>query len=144
VADQEVLDYIRRHRDRYTRDALRATLLAAGHPPDAVDEAFRAVDAEPVVNLRPRAVQIVLVGYVIVWLGFSLFIGLSGLAIILALYFGVGLLVSLVVLSLWPRLDRVRADRAVNALAAALVIPFAILFGLLGFCIWAAGGLSSI
>ena len=38
--DPKVGDYIREHRGTYTREAVRSQLIAAGHDPAEVDEAF--------------------------------------------------------------------------------------------------------
>ena len=135
----ELLAYIRQNRGRYTSKALRDQLLAAGNSAEDVDEAFRLVESEeggPRLDLRRRAVSITIVAYVVVWLVFGLLIGPGGGVMgILAIYFGVGLLVSLVVLALWPRLRSAHPARVVSVLAAGLAIPFAILVGLLGFCV---------
>jgi hypothetical protein len=45
--DKSVADYIRANRDKYTREAIRDQLLAAGHDQSAIDEAWRAIEAEP-------------------------------------------------------------------------------------------------
>lgn len=135
----ELVAYIRQNRDRYTREALRHQLVAAGNAPEAVDEAFRLVESEeggPRLDLRRRAVGITLVAYVLVWLVFGLLIGGGpGIMLILAVYFGVGLLISLVVLALWTGLKHAHPGRAASVLAAGLAIPIAILVGLLGFCV---------
>ena len=39
--DSEILRYIREHRDTYTRDAIVQHLLAAGHPAEEIDAAWR-------------------------------------------------------------------------------------------------------
>ena len=44
--NQQLLDYLRENRSRYTREALRRTLVDAGYVPAEVDEAFAALEAE--------------------------------------------------------------------------------------------------
>lgn len=44
--NQQLLDYLRENRTRYTREALRRTLIDAGYVPAEVDEAFAALEAE--------------------------------------------------------------------------------------------------
>lgn len=44
--NQQLLDYLRENRSRYTRDALRRTLVDAGYVPAEIDKAFAALEAE--------------------------------------------------------------------------------------------------
>ena len=44
--NQQLLDYLRENRSRYTREALRRTLVDAGYVPAEIDEAFAAIEAE--------------------------------------------------------------------------------------------------
>jgi len=138
-----ILQYILENRERYTRNAIRDQLLAAGHDAEAIDTAFRAADAvaqaSGTLDLRPRAAAIALVGYIVVWVLFGLYLGAVDLFAalgVLAVYLGVGLLVSLAVIYSSGGLRRATPERVVAALAASLVIPFVILFGLVGFCVW--------
>ena len=43
--DSEIDGYIRQNRSRYTREAIRAQLIAAGHDPTAIDEAWERLGA---------------------------------------------------------------------------------------------------
>lgn len=57
MANRVITDYILRQRQTYTREAIRESLLRKGHPPDQVDEAFRAVEsgeAPPEAQLSAR------------------------------------------------------------------------------------------
>lgn len=50
---QPLIDYLEQHRRQITTPALRAQLLAAGHPPELVDEAVRRVESGP--DRKPAA-----------------------------------------------------------------------------------------
>jgi hypothetical protein len=64
--DQNVADYIRANRDKYTRQAIRDQLLAAGHASDAIDEGWRALEAEPLAEVPGTAAGKVRTGWAIV------------------------------------------------------------------------------
>jgi hypothetical protein len=64
--DQSVADYIRANRDTYTREAIRDQLLAAGHALDAIDEAWRALEAEPLAEVPGTTARKVRTGWAIV------------------------------------------------------------------------------
>jgi hypothetical protein len=44
--DPRIADYIRQHRDRYTRDAIRQRLAEAGYEPPDIDATWAAIEAE--------------------------------------------------------------------------------------------------
>jgi hypothetical protein len=44
--DPRIADYIRQHRDRYTRDAIRQRLTEAGYDPPDIDATWAAIEAE--------------------------------------------------------------------------------------------------
>lgn len=44
--DPRIADYIRQHRDRYTRDAIRQRLAEAGYDPPDIDATWAALEAE--------------------------------------------------------------------------------------------------
>jgi len=140
----ELLRYIRENRERYTPEAMRAQLIAAGHALEDVDAAFRLVDDEQSVgvtlDLRGRAIAIMVAGYVGTWLVFALFSNpnyqsASGLNVILAAFLFVGGLVSLPFIRLSGSLKSAQPDRVAGALAVGLAIPLIILVGLAGLCI---------
>ena len=149
MPDDTIVQYILANRERYTREALREQLVAAGHDEAAIDAGFRAADAiaraAGRLDLRPRAAVIAAVGYGVGWLLFGLYLsagsGSSGVSGALALYLGLGLLISLAVISVSGGLRRADPTSVVTALAAGLVIPLVILVGLIGFCIWFIGQL---
>jgi hypothetical protein len=64
--NQSIADYIRANRDKYTRDAIRGQLLAAGHTPDAIDEAWRVLEAEPLAVPPGTTARKVRTGWAIV------------------------------------------------------------------------------
>jgi hypothetical protein len=64
--DQSIADYIRVNRDKYTREAIRDQLLAAGHAPGAIDEAWRALEAEPLAEAPGTTARKVRTGWAIV------------------------------------------------------------------------------
>ncbi|HEV8252676.1 MAG TPA: hypothetical protein VGQ66_04770 [Candidatus Limnocylindria bacterium] len=45
--DPKIRDYIQDHRERYTREAIRSQLIAAGHDPAAIDQALDKAWSEP-------------------------------------------------------------------------------------------------
>jgi len=51
--DPKIDDYIWENRERYTREAIREQLVAAGHDPAAVDAAWDRVAGEPAAPTRP-------------------------------------------------------------------------------------------
>src|SRR5215212_2785034 len=84
----DVDDYIRAHRDRFTRDALTEQLLEAGHEPEAINAAWGRVEAQdgavaaPVtVGTGSRIVSVVLILIVIAGYAYVGFIGVAGLSI---------------------------------------------------------------
>lgn len=50
--DQQINDYIKANRDKYTREAIRDQLIAAGHDPAAIDEALQADTAAEAAPMR--------------------------------------------------------------------------------------------
>jgi hypothetical protein len=42
--DPRIADYIRQHKDRYTRQAIREQLIEAGHEPEAIDRTWAVLD----------------------------------------------------------------------------------------------------
>lgn len=128
-------EYIRNNRARYTDVAIRATLMAAGHDPAEIDEAFRRLgSAPPEASAAALAVKGMSALLAFGWLLFILggIIGLLGigmaasfgsvgsLPVYLIAYVGIGL--GLVLLLRWaePRL-RIRGVWA--ALLGLLLIP---------------------
>jgi len=70
TADDDLVRYIRQNSGRYTQEAIREQLLAAGHPPDEIDAAFaethRAVpSASWGATLRHPAFWVSFAGYLL-------------------------------------------------------------------------------
>jgi len=78
----DLVGYLRRYGDRYTREAMAARLIEAGHDPDAVEAALAELDAT--VRATAEAdehAQARLVGRVIVGIAFlALLVWLLGIA----------------------------------------------------------------
>ena len=99
-----IRDYIRAHRDRYTREAITARLVAAGHERQAVDASWDRLVAEETMTPRHGA-NMALYAWIIYGLGAAaivVFTVILGLASNGAVLFGVGWLVAYVVLAVWP------------------------------------------
>jgi hypothetical protein len=122
--DSQIDAYIRENRGRYTREAVRQQLIAAGHAPEAIDAAWeRVARASPATPQRPagwrpgwREFLILLVvgaiGAAIVWANEPYGAGAIApvvYAVILSVGFGVAKLISILV------------DRG-NAVAAAVIL----------------------
>jgi hypothetical protein len=103
-------DYIRQNHDRYTREAVRDQLLAAGHDPAAIDAAWARVDegrpAATPLGWRPgwREYLLLLVvgaiGAAIVWAGEPYGAGMIApvaYAVILTVGFGAAKLISILI-----------------------------------------------
>lgn len=128
--DQERVDeYIRLNRDRYTREAIRQQLTAAGHDPAAVDAAWeRLVASSPAssqtVGWRPgwREFLVLLVagaiGAALVWAGGAYGAGVIApavYAVIFSIGFGIAKLTSILI-------DQGRTTVAVVLLASAAAV----------------------
>lgn len=68
--------YLRANAGRYTRDALTARLASAGHPPEAIAEAWATVDAEDAAegrrDRRGSVSKLIAGAYLLTWLGITL------------------------------------------------------------------------
>jgi hypothetical protein len=109
--DPKIGDYIRENRDKYTREAIREQLIAAGHDPEAVDaelerSAGQYAAPTPPIGWRPRwreflvLVLLGAIGAAIVWAGEPY--GAGGIApvvyfIVVSIGFAIGKAVSLLV-----------------------------------------------
>jgi hypothetical protein len=142
----QILEYLRTNRDRYTPAALREQLLAAGHSPAAIDEAGRLSDAEVQAevarnsrDIRGIVALIALGAYFAAFAIFALFSNLrSGygpLALtILAGVLTVAFLISLLVIFLMQRLRMAPRANIRGALLVGLVLPLVLLFVVTGLC----------
>jgi hypothetical protein len=83
-ADPRIADYVRRHRERYTPEAIRQRLLEAGYPAADVDAALMALVQEPRPRRSPWAgvLQVLLITVAVICVGALLIgavcLGLSG------------------------------------------------------------------
>lgn len=134
-------DYLGAQRDAYTPEALRGAALAAGYTDAEVEEATalltRREQARPV---RRRAVAIVLVSYVVVWLlfatvylrppepGMDFGVVLQGI-LTAALLGGLGLS------ALWLAFVRPDPAHALRATTILLALPMILLLGIAGLCV---------
>ena len=64
--DPNIAEYIRANSEKYTKEAIRDQLLAAGHTPDAIDETWRALEAEPLAEVPGTTAGKVRTGWAIV------------------------------------------------------------------------------
>ncbi|MDP9244274.1 MAG: hypothetical protein M3O77_04235 [Chloroflexota bacterium] len=85
-ADPRIADYVRKHRERYTPEAIRQRLLEAGYPAAEVDAALVALVQEPRQRRSPWAVvlQVLLITVAVICVG-ALLIGAVCIALILGL-----------------------------------------------------------
>jgi hypothetical protein len=85
-ADPRIADYVRKHRERYTPEAIRQRLLEAGYPAADVDAALVALVQEPRQRRSPWAVvlQVLLITVAVICVG-ALLIGAVCIALILGL-----------------------------------------------------------
>ncbi|MDQ2935831.1 MAG: hypothetical protein M3R49_12820 [Chloroflexota bacterium] len=136
--DPKIADYIRAHRDRYTREAITQQLIAAGYEPAAVEatwDALRGDAANP--PPRRRGAGYVMTVYLLGLAGMLVIVALSGLqlfpfvVVLVVAYALVGYLIA-----------RVWAPRATMGIWLALAVPFVFLLIGFGSCVAAiyAGG----
>jgi hypothetical protein len=85
-ADPRIADYVRKHRERYTPEAIRERLLEAGYPATEVDAALLALVEEPPQRRSAWAMvlQVLLITVAVICVG-ALLIGAVCLALILGL-----------------------------------------------------------
>jgi hypothetical protein len=137
----EIVEYIRRNRATYTKEALTQKLLEAGHSQFAIDAAFAAAErgeTAPGPDRRAPVAILIVVAYVATWLA------LVALTPMATRTYGIGpfiLAVTLTVAALFS-LWLIAASRALRSgqyLAWAAVISVAMLVGVAGLCVPFAG-----
>ena len=133
-----IVDYIQRHRARYTREALRAALLRDGFNDAEIEDAFRAVESgqvPPPARLSGRVwlylIGLIVVLYGLTLLGFALAPGGPFIAAILA----VPLLVAAGISVLVAALNRSAALGVTSGLVTVFVVPVALWFLIAGSCL---------
>ena len=127
--DPQIDEYIRQNRDRYTREAIRQQLIAAGHDRSAIDAGWERVGAVSTTPTRPagwrpgwREFLVLLVvgaiGAALVWAGFDYGAGVIApivYAVIFSIGFGLAKLISILV-------DQGRNNAAAVLLAIAAAV----------------------
>jgi hypothetical protein len=137
----EIVDYIRKNRATYTKEAISKKLLEAGHDQAAIDAAFEVAEhgETPVQPDRRGAVSaVIVVAYLVTWVAFVALTPMArytyGLgAFILAIALTFAAIISLLL---------IRGSRALQSgeyLAWAVVISVALLVGVAGLCVPFAG-----
>jgi hypothetical protein len=135
--------YLRENRTRYTRDALTAQAIEAGHDPAALAEAWRRIDADeggqlPMSPGRPPAtvggaVSGLVIGVVFVAASYSIIFGLpaGGLLVEIALSILVGIFV-------WRYLRRhspVAGETFGWVALVGCVVPLLVVGAVAGYCL---------
>lgn len=137
--DPRIADYIRQHKDRYTRQAIREQLIEAGHEPEAIDRTWAVLDMPDPDDVIGRRFWsrfwMVLIGinvavFLLVALGSGMLMNLSGyggLLVILAIVLTIFALIAWGVVGLTGP----SRMRRVPALIVGVTIPlfFALLVG---------------
>lgn len=139
--DPKIGDYIREHAGTYTREAIRAQLIAAGHDPERVDAALArsqlahvtdptAVAAKPTGHYWRWALAIQLVTLVVVTAWVAAGSDPHGYWSAVAIFLGVSLLVGLAITG---SLGKALLPR--TGLVIALLLPLASALLLGGVCL---------
>jgi hypothetical protein len=159
-ARDPIVDYLRAHSGRFTREALETRLRAAGHADAEIDAAWQAVEADPdgprvpVAARAPGAAETLLavlailaalVTYggsaILALLGasFATSSGASQAPLVLLLYF-----LGVVIGGIWSMVfvwRRRRAEHAVLAVLGATALSAVLYIVMSGICIATRGGI---
>jgi uncharacterized membrane protein (UPF0136 family) len=136
-SDAAALDrYVEANRDRYTRDALEAALLAAGHSHEEVQAALRRAEAR--IDVAPtmrRARRVILIAYGLTYLvlavGIIGYYGSDSAGIIETLILTISLGTSFAIALWWLRRRRQRAG-----LVGLVALPLVLLVAVAGTCMF--------
>ena len=146
---EPLMDYIVRNRGTYTREAINAQLLEAGHPQESIDAAWAELEATPERRVGHGAkpglgtivlALIVLVGYVFAaWLAFAVAgpnasLGLIGGAATILLVYAIAMLIACAY-SIRGLLRAPSTGGGARAIGIAFGISIAIYVGLSGLCL---------
>ena len=136
--------YLRSNAGRYTREALTARAIAAGHAPDAVDAAWAVVDAEDAAegrrDRRATVARVIGGAYVLTWLGVTLAwlssnIGSPGSVATVSIVFAVFLFLPGILGYTFARRSRLLQRSGPWTAVAYATVPLVILVALAGSCI---------
>jgi hypothetical protein len=148
VTDPEpLLDYIVRQRGQFTREAINAELLKAGHPQSAIDAAWAALESEeqsPASRLKPGIGTILLVLVVIFsYVGTTLFalsfttpgyfLSMTGTQAWIVFAYSAAMAIACIV-SVWRLLRAPSTGGGAHAIGVALTISVVLFLGLGGLC----------
>lgn len=148
-AADPVVEYIRAHRNRFTRAAINAQLLEAGHPQWSIDAGWAALQAtaEPSAEAGGRQgpgtillAFVVLAAYVFAaWLAFAVAgpnasLGLTGGAATILLVYAIAMLIACAY-SIRGLIRAPTTGGGARAIGMAFGISIAIFVGLSGLCL---------
>jgi hypothetical protein len=147
--DLEVINYIREHRDTYTREAITARLLEAGHSQETIDAAWRqivdpaqaaapsegAASAEPPILRQPHF-WLALLGYVVGLLLLTNILNVINLLVGLVFYAG-----ALLFGFLYPIIRFERSRAVALGFLCGLVVVIVLLVVSPGLCTVAIEGI---
>lgn len=146
---EPLMDYIVRNRGTFTREAINAQLLEAGHPQASIDAAWADLEATPERARRPGAkpglgtillALVVLAGYVsAAWLAFAVAgpnasLGVTSGAATILLVYAIAMLIACAY-SIRGLLRAPSTGGGARAIGIAFGISIAIFVGLSGLCL---------
>ncbi len=141
----DIAAYLRANGTRYTRQALDARLLAAGHPPDAIAAAWATIAAEDAAagrrDRRQQTAAIIGGAYLVTWILVVLLaiapssVGRSGGIWVLAGVLAVSLFVPGIIAFFIARGSGWLRRAGVGRVVAFAFVPMLILFALAGTCV---------
>jgi hypothetical protein len=144
---ENLADWVGRHRQSFTNQALQRAALEAGYSAEAFEDANRVLEArenkrEALGPIKTTSIRLTLVAYTIVWVGFAaVFLGNytpsayippgSVMQQILTVSLGIALGISLLLI----RLGHPDPGRPLRAMTLLLAIPVILLLGVAGLCL---------
>jgi hypothetical protein len=138
----DLVAYLKRYGDQYTREAMAARLIEAGHDPDAVEQALAAVgvEAPPVAAADDHegarmVTRAIVVSAVLILAGWVLAAGPEGRGGTAFSVVAVGLAALVAIGSIWwlGRVKSVGAMAGIAVLAILIGLPVAFLGGCLAW-----------
>ena len=146
---EPLVDYIVRQRGVFTREAINAQLLEAGHSQESIDAAWSELEAEgrPALRRKPGTGTVLLVLAVIVGYGFCIYLSLgfafltggtfldmTGPEATVLVPYGIAMIIGGVI-SVALLLRAPSTGGGARAIGIAFGISFAIFVGLSGLCL---------